>query len=1429
MPTDDQSLVDSYQQLHIQRQGDKAAAELDAVFPPEFRNRPMEIEVIGGHQMTVPGELTPRRPSDDPLGRLQPKPEDESTAGTVARNVAEIPGAALQGAHDALYNATAFVDPLAGWLDENVAKLGTYEIGNPKTATGGVVKSVSQFLTGFIPAVKGLKAAGIENGVANPMLAGAISDFATRDGHDGRLADMVVSLGLPDEWRIKFLETDQESPELIERFKNALEGVGLGMVVDGALMAARLAKSLIRANKDINGPGSEIAILKEKYGNLTDEDIAKHLGDPTKPMVETHIVQPPAVGGKIKKAEGELPAFEPRAVIRTTKKSQAEPITKSPEAMPEALRGTSLVDESGKPIKMFHATYKDFADISTKKGKLTGEFQIDVLNKLGAHFGSSYESIQGVFDSTSESVRASGKYWSEVNSIPGLDDVGTFAPGANVRPVYLNVKKPFDIGSEDNLWPLSDGAMPDRNAIKEMGTSDPSVMEEIFSAALQHPDSPTKAASAIKKVLASKGYDGISYTGEMVDIKGHKAYIAFDDSQIVSAFDERAVIRTTKKSQAEPVELAGHKTTELGDVILTNSAKEPGKYQITFFDGPAGKSNTVKDAVFDTPEQALKEFNSVSGKTVVEPVVPKSGVMKSEDFETYINFARIDEPEQVKFTIGKMAEAMKGSVDEARRGKITQEETAKMADDLGMTVPELLERRKGQPFNAEEALAARQLWAASGEQLLAAAKKAASPNAGDLDQFAFRRAMAVHAAIQNEVIGARTETARALAAWKIPAGGGVEKARAIKQVMDAAGGPNEARDMARRLAILAVTGAQPAAIARFVSRGWGAKSADIIKEVWVNGLLSSPKTHVVNIMSNSGVVMQQIYERAVAGGIRGLVGGDGVKASESIAMAYGLLGSVKDAFRMAAKSLKTGETGYAFNKIDVTHPNSISSEAFDLASNTGMGRFVDFIGHTATIPGRLLGGEDEFFKTIGYRMEVHAQAMRQATNEGLTGDAAWVRMQELVQNPPEHIRINAADAAMYSTFTNEVGWFGKAVMNLRDSGSPGGQLGVTLVLPFVRTPTNIARYTFERTPFAPLVGQWRADIAAGGARADLALARMSTGTAIMLTAMDWADSGALSGAGPSDPDQREALVRQGWQPYSMRVGDRWYSYNRADPFGSTMGFAASISEALSRGEVDQEDVDEWQEVMAMTIAAVSQVTINKTYLEGVANVTEVMSDPKRYSEGYVNDLVASFVPFTSLASAVETAVDPTQREATSPWEAAQARIVGLSKNLPPRRNLWGEEIRTESGLGRVYDFVSPITSRPEDITPVDREIVRLQQGPQRIKKRTMFDGVQVSMKNYPDVYDEYVRLAGNDLKHPAWGLGAKDYLNQVVTGKHAMSVVYGMLSDENRRDFIENTVRDYRKLAQRQILEDPRFMKFAAEVQYIKAAQQRSEFPVLGE
>lgn len=1065
----------------------------------------------------------------DPFPTDRQPPAEPSTFGTVARSVAEIPRQIVGGIDDAARNALGILNPLTDWLNANVADLTYDPVAKPKTGTGAVTRSVSEFLTGFVPALKGLRAVGATGKVLAPMTAGAIADFSVRDPHEARLSNVWKEAGLPDNLLTDYLASDPSDSAIEGRFKNALEGAGLGTATEGILLGARA----LRASKGVKALGDqERQALQAKYGELPD-DAFKVIGDPSKPMIETAVRKPSAAVGKVQE----------------------------------------------------------------------------------------------------------------------------------------------------------------------------------------------------------------------------------------------------------------------------------------------GMASTVTTAADDL----------VGGRALID----------AGESQVYVNFARIDGPDEVKALIGEMANRFKGSIDEATRGTISHAETSSLADDLGMTVADLLERRRGQPLNAEEALAARRLWTASGEKLLETAKLAASPNAGPVDQFNFRKMMATHYAIQAEVIGARTETARALASWRIPAGGGIEKARAIEQVMQAMGGPEASAEMARRLAILAESGATPAALGKFAQKGYGAASVDAIREVWVNGLLSSPATHIVNSTSNLAVAFQQIFERGLAariGEIRGTEGG--VAAGEAVAMAHGMISSVKDAFRLAGKALKTGESGFALNQVDTPRTHALSADAFRISSETGLGRTVDFIGEFSRLPSRFLGAEDEFFKTIGYRMELHAQALRQATSEGLKGPDLYKRMGQLLIDSPENIRIAAADAALYSTFTNAPGQIGRALLKAREAAVIGGVPVGALVLPFLRTPVNIARYTFERTPFAPLVGQWRDDIAAGGARADLALARMATGTSIMLVAFDWADSGLISGMGPmgaGKQGEREAMIRQGWQPYSVKVGDRWYSYSRTDPFGMTMGMAADIAEAVRRGEMNEDDADEWEEVAAMAITATAQAAVTRRYLQGFSEFVNVMGDPQRYAPSYIKKLFASFVPATSLMGAVERAVDPTMRDAQTIGEAMQAKIAGLSDKLPARRNLWGEEMRAQSGIGTAYDFFSPVQSRKVDPSPIDTELMRLANSstagesalPQRIRKRASFGGVQINFKEWPHVYDEYVRLSGGELQHQAWRMGAKDYLNAVVSGKHPMSKVYNLGSDERKLNFISTTLAEYRRQAQQAILADPRFEDFAAYVQVLQMDQQQLRMPVL--
>ncbi len=777
-----------------------------------------------------------------------------------------------------------------------------------------------------------------------------------------------------------------------------------------------------------------------------------------------------------------------------------------------------------------------------------------------------------------------------------------------------------------------------------------------------------------------------------------------------------------------------------------------------------------------------------------------------------INWARIETGDDIKVAMREMADAFREQVTSARRGKITQEETAKLAEQLGMSVDDLLSRTEGQAFNAEQTLAARQLLTMASEKLVEAARAAAGPNAGPVDLFAFRRMVATHAAIQNEVLAARAEAGRALAAWKIPAtaSGDVERSRAIVEALSAAGGDSMARDLARRMSILADAGAPESAIAQVAQRGWGAATWDAVAEVWINGLLSSPKTHIVNVASNSMVLAQQILERGIAEKLATLVrSGEslptGVAPGEAAAMMYGLIAAQKDAWKAMWLALKSGETGGALGKVDVPNQHAITAEAFRLENGVAA-RTVDYLGTVARVPSRLLGAEDEFFKTIAYRMEVHAQAVRQATAEGLQGADLRARVADLVASPPENIRLQAADAALYATFTQNAGDAAQALLKLREAWP------VTMyVLPFVRTPINILAYGFERTPLAPFMASVRADVAAGGARAELAMVRMATGTSIMLMAADYADRGLITGQGPKEAGKREALMRQGWQPYSLRVGDKWVAYDRADPYGLLFGFAADIAETVNRMEVDGDKLDEASELLAAGIGAVASTTVNKTYLRGLADLMWTIEDPNRKAFGYVGSTMGSFVP--AGVAAMKSIGDPVMRENFRAWDYVKGRLPGWSEGMVPARDLWGKERQPDSGYGAAWDALSPLRASQMKVSPIDTEMQRLNMNVERIDKKSFVEGVAVNFRDYPEVYDRYVVLAGNDLKHPVWKLGAKDYLDAVVTGRHALSDIYNRLGngpEGGKAAFIQAAVLDYRKLAQAAILADPSFALFQA-------------------
>jgi len=708
------------------------------------------------------------------------------------------------------------------------------------------------------------------------------------------------------------------------------------------------------------------------------------------------------------------------------------------------------------------------------------------------------------------------------------------------------------------------------------------------------------------------------------------------------------------------------------------------------------------------------EFIPFEEKAAQESVEFGAGAGKAaDDAAANINLNNIDSTEQVDNLIKNVAEQDAPKINEARREAITLEETEKLADDLGLTVEQLLDRRKGEAFNAEQAVAARKIMVASGENLFKLSKKAATGS--DEDVAIFARALAQHRAIQAQVSGLTAEAGRALSSFRIQAKSAEAQTRAINEALQAGGGSEHIKYVASMVSQLDEVGQLNSMLSK------GATGPQMVYEAWINGLLSSPTTHAVNALSNALVAGWSVGERKVASMISTGLGNNSINEGEVIGQLFGIVQGGKDGMKLAWKALKTGDPSDPLQKVEQQEFKRITAENLGL---TGVpGRFADYFGEFVRMPGRFLTAGDELFKTMGYRMELNAQAFRTAKNEGLEGEALAKRIQSIINDPPENLHLEAVDASRYQTFTKDLGKRGKSIEKVLQVNPEA-----RIIVPFLRTPTNIIKWVGERTPLAPLNSAIRAEIMAGGARQDMALAKIATGSMAMAMAADYFISGNITGGGPKNPQMRSLKMATGWQPYSIKVGDNYYAYSRLDPIGAFVGLSADTAEIM--GQTTEADT---MDLTLSAVTATAQNVTSKTYLSGVAEFFDMMSgisaDPEsanKQAKRWVERLAGSAVP--SGVAQIERIVSPELSATQGILEKIQSRIPGYSDDLPPRRNIFGEPIVLSGGLGP--DIMSPIYTSEDKNDPIADEIVK--QGTLLRMPMKNIQGVELTTEQYDD-------------------------------------------------------------------------------------------------
>jgi hypothetical protein len=560
-----------------------------------------------------------------------------------------------------------------------------------------------------------------------------------------------------------------------------------------------------------------------------------------------------------------------------------------------------------------------------------------------------------------------------------------------------------------------------------------------------------------------------------------------------------------------------------------------------------------------------------------------------------------------------------------------------------------------------------------------------------------------------------------------------------------------------------------AARANFTKRTWAREKLDqgvnFVTEGFINSILSSPVTHMVNMGGNSGFMLYKGVEEVVAGGVglvRTTIPGtkkDRVFLREGLTQMAGIFSGFTDAMLVAGKAGIRGTPADKASKVELQNRRSFGTtdDLSEIGNQIKQGNFgtaaINVLGVYYRASSRALIVEDEFFKAIAYQASIKKQAyvrslaMFDATL-ARTGSVAEAKKAEaleyanLLENPPSPMKLTAEDAARELTFQGDLGTFlgaGEGVANL--------PLVKLFGIPFYKTPTNVMKETFRRTPFA--AGHAFYDmVAKGGRDADMAIARVGLGTLVMssfghyaLSVDDPSNNLIIVGSGPTDPQARQAMERLGIQPFSMnfKQDDGTYksvTYSRFDPISGMLGMAADAAYYAQY----EDDPNMIANIYGYGALTAFDYALEQPFLQGVADITNIVSmastDPKagfdmaqRFFSERATTAVMSTLPTVSSAMATyERYESPAGSETSKMMERwgdpdtmpqyqqgfymalqkAMARNPYFSDEVPPKLNLWGETVM--QGKGYVYETFSPVRIKDAKYEGIDRELMRLNDG-----------------------------------------------------------------------------------------------------------------------
>lgn len=464
-------------------------------------------------------------------------------------------------------------------------------------------------------------------------------------------------------------------------------------------------------------------------------------------------------------------------------------------------------------------------------------------------------------------------------------------------------------------------------------------------------------------------------------------------------------------------------------------------------------------------------------------------------------------------------------------------------------------------------------------------------------------------------------------------------------------------------------------------KGVGLKDwADAIR---YSSLLSAPGTTIRNVASG----LYQIPRKV-------LVDFMSQNPGTSLNEAKGAVAGMGTGLRSALETLLTGESSIAQDLKDRlgTSAQSTLAPRLNLADQGGL---TGLIGKGLTAVSNVMRAPDEFFHQVALHAELgrlsFARAEELAAKFNVPFDDALQHV--LSMNDHETLK-KAVDVANKLTYRTPLEGWAKSIQ----TGVDKVPLGIgKAIVPFYHAVHNIAATTVEELP---LIGALRADssLSRGQKIASQAVSMATAGTALFMAA-----NGNLSGAGPTDQQERDKLTRSGWMPYSFKTPDgAWHSYDNLGPLAGTLSAAANGYEASTDKALDDKGqlarVQRFGQDFARSL-------INNTPARGVADIYDLTD--RKTSQDQVDSVIAGYasqaIPLGGLVNAATSAFDSRTRDPQGVIQRIQSRLGPERGLLPAKLDALGQEIPNPQ---QGFNAFSPTRQNLQRSNSVEEELAK---------------------------------------------------------------------------------------------------------------------------